>query len=135
MKLSVSFLDGASSALRKRILLHLNAWGRRANVAFAQTAGVGQVRIARLDHPAKVAGFWSYIGTEILEIAMGDGFDRPASPDRHEGWRLDHAVRCADLAPASVPVTRRPGEAKHFFIIAAGPHPPGYSPLALLAAG
>ncbi|HET9317654.1 MAG TPA: CHAT domain-containing protein, partial [Vicinamibacteria bacterium] len=68
VRLSVSFLDGASAALRKRILLHMNAWGRKANVTFAETDGVGQVRIARLDRPAKVAGYWSYIGTEILEI-------------------------------------------------------------------
>ena len=63
VRLRVSFLDGASAALRSRILLHMNAWGRTANVTFAETNGVGQVRIARLDHPASVAGFWSYIGT------------------------------------------------------------------------
>jgi hypothetical protein len=68
VQLSVSFMDGARSDLRKRILLHMNAWGRNANVKFAQTSGVGQVRIARLDSPPQLAGYWSYIGTEILEI-------------------------------------------------------------------
>ena len=67
-KLSVSFLDGAKSDLRKRILLHMNAWGSEANVKFVQTSGVGEVRIARLDSPEDMAGYWSYIGTEILEI-------------------------------------------------------------------
>jgi hypothetical protein len=68
VRLSVSFMDGPSAALRSRILLHMNAWGKKANVTFSETAGVGQVRIARLDHPEAVAGYWSWIGTEILEI-------------------------------------------------------------------
>ena len=68
VQLSVSFMDGAKSDLRKRILLHMNAWGQKANVKFAETSGVGQVRIARLDSPEDQAGYWSYVGTEILEI-------------------------------------------------------------------
>jgi hypothetical protein len=68
VKLSVSFLDNPSQALRKRIISHMNAWGESANVVFSETGGTGQVRIARLDSPASLAGYWSYIGTEILEI-------------------------------------------------------------------
>ena len=51
VQLSVSFMDSPKSDLRKRILLHMNAWGQKANVKFAETSGVGQVRIARLDSP------------------------------------------------------------------------------------
>ncbi len=69
VRLTVQFLDTPSAALRTRILLHMNAWDQSANVRFEQTAGLGMVRIARLDHPEKLAGFWSYIGTEILGIA------------------------------------------------------------------
>ncbi len=65
--LSVSFLDNPSRELRKRILLHMNAWGERANVVFRETAGTGQVRIARFDAPDDMAGYWSYVGTEILD--------------------------------------------------------------------
>ena len=65
---SMSFMDNPPSALRKRILLHMNAWGESANVVFSETQGTGQVRIARLDSPENVAGYWSYMGTEILEI-------------------------------------------------------------------
>ena len=68
VRLSVSFMDNPSRALRTRILLHMNAWGESANVVFAETQGTGQVRIARLDSPADMAGYWSYLGTEILEI-------------------------------------------------------------------
>ena len=68
VRLSVSFLDGPPAALRKRIFLHMNAWGRSANVVFSETLSGGQVRIARLDSPESEAGYWSYIGTEILEI-------------------------------------------------------------------
>jgi hypothetical protein len=68
VQLSVSFMDSPRNDLRKRILLHMNAWGQKANVKFAETSGVGQVRIARLDSPEDQAGYWSYVGTEILEI-------------------------------------------------------------------
>ena len=67
VRLSVSFLDNPSAALRSRILSHMNAWGSEANVLFTETEGVGEVRIARLDSPAELAGYWSYIGTEILD--------------------------------------------------------------------
>ncbi|MGY4366692.1 hypothetical protein ACVW1A_002757 [Bradyrhizobium sp. LB1.3] len=71
VQLSVSFMDSPKSDLRRRILLHMNAWGQKANVKFAETSGVGQVRIARLDSPEDEAGYWSYVGTEILEIDKG----------------------------------------------------------------
>ena len=68
VRLSVSFLDNAPKNLRKRILEHMNAWGKHANVLFSETNGVGKVRIARLDSPDEDAGYWSYVGTEILEV-------------------------------------------------------------------
>jgi len=67
VRLSVSFMDTPSAALRNRILKHMNAWGEQANVLFSETQGIGQVRIARLDSPEDMAGYWSYLGTEILE--------------------------------------------------------------------
>lgn len=67
-QLTVQFLDDPSLALRKRMLLHMNAWGEHANVQFNETRDQGMVRIARLDHPEADAGFWSYVGTEILGI-------------------------------------------------------------------
>jgi hypothetical protein len=66
--LSVQFLDTPSRELRARILLHMNAWSSTANVRFRETAGVGEVRIARLDDPPDLSGYWSYLGTEILGI-------------------------------------------------------------------
>jgi hypothetical protein len=69
VRLSVSFLDNPSKPLRARILLHMNAWGKHTNVVFSETQGVGQVRIARLASPPDMAGYWSYIGTEILDAA------------------------------------------------------------------
>jgi hypothetical protein len=68
VRLSVQFLDSPPADLRKRILLHMNAWSKTANIHFAETRGVGQVRIARLDRPDSVSGYWSYVGTEILGI-------------------------------------------------------------------
>lgn len=66
VSLSVSFMDGPSKALRDRILSHMNAWGRKANVRFRYTASQGQVRIARVPGD----GYWSYVGTDILSIPL-----------------------------------------------------------------
>jgi hypothetical protein len=68
VRLSVSFMDNPKAELRSRILRHMNAWSESANVVFTETAGTGQVRIARLDSPPDMAGFWSYVGTEILDV-------------------------------------------------------------------
>jgi hypothetical protein len=70
--LSVQFLDNPASELRKRILLHMNEWSKTANIRFRETAETGLVRIARLDHPEEMAGYWSYVGTQILGIDKGD---------------------------------------------------------------
>lgn len=61
--LTVSFLDGGSQDLRRRILSHLNAWSRTGCIDFAETQGTGQVRIARGG-----GGYWSYLGTDVLLI-------------------------------------------------------------------
>jgi hypothetical protein len=72
VKLTVQFLDNPPADLRKRIVLHMNAWAKTANVQFAETRGTGQVRIARLDSPPEMSGYWSYIGTEILEVPKNE---------------------------------------------------------------
>lgn len=64
VRLSVGFLDGPPAALRNRILSHMNAWSRTANVEFAESNTDPQVRIAR----ARGDGYWSYVGTDILSI-------------------------------------------------------------------
>lgn len=60
--LTVGFLDNPERALRKRILEHMNAWAKSANVRFRETTGHAQVRIAR-----EADGYWSYLGTDILD--------------------------------------------------------------------
>ncbi|HWU87409.1 MAG TPA: M12 family metallopeptidase [Kofleriaceae bacterium] len=64
--LTVSFLGDPPAELRARILSHMNAWSETANVAFVETQGDGQVRIARTEGD----GYWSYLGTDILEIPL-----------------------------------------------------------------
>lgn len=71
-RLTVRFLDQPSTDLKKRLLQHMNAWGKTANVEFVATSGDAQVRISRLDHPASMAGYWSYVGTQILGIRKQD---------------------------------------------------------------
>jgi hypothetical protein len=71
VRLSVKFMDKPETALRKKILSHMNAWGKTANVVFTETNGTGQVRIARLDTQAD-GGFWSYVGVEILAIPAAE---------------------------------------------------------------
>lgn len=72
VRLTVSFMDNPGKDLRSRILLHMNAWGKTANVQFTETSGAAKVRIARLDSPEDMAGYWSWIGTEILEIPANE---------------------------------------------------------------
>lgn len=64
--LSVSFVETTPADLRRRIVSHLNAWTRTGGVRFAETAGVGQVRISR-----GPGGYWSYLGTDVLLIPRG----------------------------------------------------------------
>lgn len=64
VRLTVGFLDHPSIALRNRILLHMNAWSREANISFVETRSDAQVRIAR----AAGDGHWSYVGTDIKVI-------------------------------------------------------------------
>lgn len=72
VRLTVKFLDSPPADLRVRILRHMNAWAKTANVLFTETRGTAKVRIARLDAPEDVAGYWSWIGTEILEVAADE---------------------------------------------------------------
>lgn len=64
--LTVGFLDGPPADLKKRLLSHMNAWAKTANVKFVQTATNPQVRIARMG--GEDGGYWSYLGTDVLHI-------------------------------------------------------------------
>ncbi|HET6334787.1 MAG TPA: M12 family metallopeptidase [Polyangiales bacterium] len=61
VRLTVGFLDNPPAELRARILAHMNAWNKTANVAFVETKTDPQVRIACAHD-----GHWSYLGTDIL---------------------------------------------------------------------
>lgn len=68
--LTVGFLDNPPRPLRTKILQHMNAWGKSANVRFREEAeghrDHADVRIARARD-----GHWSYLGTDIKQIAPG----------------------------------------------------------------
>jgi hypothetical protein len=68
VRLRVAFLDNPPSALRSRILSHMNAWAKTANVKFVQSSTDPQVRIARTESD----GYWSYVGTDILHIRRNE---------------------------------------------------------------
>jgi hypothetical protein len=69
--LTVGFLDNPPRDLRAKILSHMNAWAKTANVAFREEASSGQdsanVRITR-----GKTGHWSYLGTDIKLIRQGE---------------------------------------------------------------
>jgi hypothetical protein len=67
VRLTVGFLDNAPADLRARIVLHMNAWAKTANVSFVETKKQAQVRIARIAGGDQ-GGYWSYLGTDILHI-------------------------------------------------------------------
>jgi hypothetical protein len=64
IKLTVGFMDNPEKALRDRILSHMNAWSKTANIGFKYTKVDPQVRIARVAG----GGHWSYTGTDVLHI-------------------------------------------------------------------
>ena len=68
--LTVRFIDTPETALRRRILEHMNAWSEKANVSFVLSDVDPQVRIARWteDEAPGKGGYWSYLGTDILLI-------------------------------------------------------------------
>jgi Astacin (Peptidase family M12A) len=72
VRLTVGFLDNPPADLRARLLLHMNAWGKSANVQFTESNSNPQVRIARLNSPPEMAGYWSYVGTDILGIPANE---------------------------------------------------------------
>ncbi len=61
--LTVSFMESTPADLRRRIVAHLNAWTRTGCIQFAETRGVGQVRIS-----TGRGGYYSYLGTDVLLI-------------------------------------------------------------------
>lgn len=72
IKLTVGFMDNPPADLQARILLHMNAWGKTANVEFVASSTDPKVRISRLDRPPEMSGYWSYVGTEILSIPKNE---------------------------------------------------------------
>jgi len=60
---SVSFMEATPADLRARIVSHLNAWSLWIGISFAETAGVGDVRISR-----GPGGYYSYLGTDITLV-------------------------------------------------------------------
>jgi hypothetical protein len=61
--ITVAFANGASEALKNRILEHANAWSEFANVRFEYSPTDPMVRIS-----FGAGGYWSYLGTDILGI-------------------------------------------------------------------
>jgi len=72
VKLTVGFLDNPQTALKKRILSHMNAWNKNANIEFKLTnhRDDADVRISRVG--GKDGGYWSYVGTQIKTIKKGE---------------------------------------------------------------
>ena len=68
VKLTVGFLDTTSTSMRSRILSHMNAWNKTANVTFVFSGTDPQVRIATVPGD----GHWSYLGTDILTIPKNE---------------------------------------------------------------
>jgi hypothetical protein len=64
VKLTVQFLDNPDAETRRKILAAANKWSKTANISFTETAGQGQVRLAR----TRGQGYWSYLGTDVLHI-------------------------------------------------------------------
>jgi hypothetical protein len=85
VSLTVGFMDNPPAALKKKILAHMNAWNKSANVKFVESKSSPQVRIAR--EGGDKGGYWSYVGTDVLSIDANEqtmnleafGMDTPDS--------------------------------------------------------
>jgi hypothetical protein len=66
VKLTVGFMERTSTELKRRIVSHLNAWSKTANIKFVQARTDPEVRIAF--EGGDDGGYWSYLGTDILQI-------------------------------------------------------------------
>jgi hypothetical protein len=60
-------MDNPVAELRRKILNHMNAWGRYCNVQFVASNINPEVRISR-STPSPDDGYWSYLGTEIMDV-------------------------------------------------------------------
>lgn len=70
VKLTVGFLDNPPADLRARILQHMNAWNKTANVQFVESSTDPDVRIAR--QGGANGGYWSYVGTDVKLIPRNE---------------------------------------------------------------
>jgi hypothetical protein len=59
--LTVAFFDIANSTLQNRILSHMNAWSKMADVKFSLSRTDPVIRIATTPG----GGYWSYLGTDV----------------------------------------------------------------------
>lgn len=65
--LTVGFMENTTQALRNKILLYLNGWGKYGDIEFVESSTDPMVRISRGS-----GGYWSYLGTDILQIPRGE---------------------------------------------------------------
>lgn len=65
--LTVAFMESTPVALRNKILEHMNAWNKTANVEFVYSTTSPQVRISRGG-----GGYWSYLGVDVLSIPANE---------------------------------------------------------------
>lgn len=63
VKLTVGFMETATTELKNKILAYANEWSKHANIQYVLSNTDPQVRITRSGD-----GYWSYLGTDILSI-------------------------------------------------------------------
>ena len=68
VRLTVGFFDNPEAELRRKILSNMNAWGKTANVEFVESGVAQQVIIAR-ETQGEMAGYWSWLGIDILHYS------------------------------------------------------------------
>jgi hypothetical protein len=66
VRLTVGFMDSPPADLRRRLIAHMNAWNRDANVEFVESDVDPVVRVARGQFAG--GGYWSYVGTDVAMI-------------------------------------------------------------------
>jgi hypothetical protein len=80
VQLTVGFLDNPPADLRARILSHMNAWSKTANIKFVETTTDPQVRIAREPRPG--------VGWRLLVLPGNGHSPHPCRSANHDAGRI-----------------------------------------------
>lgn len=65
-RITVGFLERPNPTFKGKVLAHMNAWNKTANISFVESDTDPMVRVSTHE-----PGYWSYLGTDVLMVPKG----------------------------------------------------------------